>query len=352
MTVPGDWGRALGGDFRGRVRLRRGFHRPTGIEPHERAWLVVGGLDPGGAVAVNGERLCDQDQSGIHGYAVRRAFRLSELGDNNELVIVIDLPRVEPGGAGPLRPDREEMPGGIVDEIALELRATAFLDDLALWVAQHAPRDPTLELAGRVVAEQSGRLAVVAHVAGREVLYQESDVEPGDNPFALCGDAHGLPVWTPGRPCALAPVVVRLLDGGTCLWEQTCHMARRTIDWDEAAGRLAVAGMPLLPEGALAMPTGPLWQADIRSAGRGLGRPRDLPSGDALWLCDAILPDEAYDRLDAAGVCLAQAVPGAWARHVGPRLAHHPSIVAWSGTDLGLGRPCLTRAGRAAPARS
>ena len=41
MTMPADWCGSLGADFLGRVRYRRNFQKPTGLESGERVWLVV-----------------------------------------------------------------------------------------------------------------------------------------------------------------------------------------------------------------------------------------------------------------------------------------------------------------------
>ena len=52
-----DWGTALGPGFRGRARYSRRFNRPTGLEAHERVWLVVAGVDGHGQCLLDGQPL-------------------------------------------------------------------------------------------------------------------------------------------------------------------------------------------------------------------------------------------------------------------------------------------------------
>jgi len=40
-AMPADWSGSFGADFFGRVRYRRTFQKPTGLETGERVWLVV-----------------------------------------------------------------------------------------------------------------------------------------------------------------------------------------------------------------------------------------------------------------------------------------------------------------------
>src|SRR6476659_7700200 len=41
VKMPADWSESFGADFLGRVRYRRTFQKPTGLESGERVWLVV-----------------------------------------------------------------------------------------------------------------------------------------------------------------------------------------------------------------------------------------------------------------------------------------------------------------------
>lgn len=117
-SLPCDWSETLGRDFRGRVRYRRRFNRPSGLDPHERVWLVVEGVDAFGAVALNGRQLGE-----ARGYASPASFDVTELlQPGNELLLEVELPRES---AGVLRPGRENLPGGPIGEVRLEIRASA-----------------------------------------------------------------------------------------------------------------------------------------------------------------------------------------------------------------------------------
>ncbi|MCI0492617.1 MAG: hypothetical protein L0Z07_06750 [Planctomycetes bacterium] len=53
-TLPANWSILFGHEFLGRVRYGRTFHLPTGLEPHERVWLVVEPPRSHGIVRLNG----------------------------------------------------------------------------------------------------------------------------------------------------------------------------------------------------------------------------------------------------------------------------------------------------------
>src|SRR5689334_22515172 len=57
VDFPAAWAAALGSDFFGRVRFRRRFNRPTGLEQHERVWLVAEGVAGLIAVTLNDQPL-------------------------------------------------------------------------------------------------------------------------------------------------------------------------------------------------------------------------------------------------------------------------------------------------------
>jgi hypothetical protein len=50
---PAGW-TELFGEFRGKMRFRRRFHRPTNLDPHERVWLVLEAVGGTGRIEING----------------------------------------------------------------------------------------------------------------------------------------------------------------------------------------------------------------------------------------------------------------------------------------------------------
>ncbi len=57
LQMPGDWSGVLGSDFRGRVRFRRRFGRPTGLTASHLILLVIEQVNEIGHVALNGQML-------------------------------------------------------------------------------------------------------------------------------------------------------------------------------------------------------------------------------------------------------------------------------------------------------
>jgi hypothetical protein len=269
-TVPSDWGETLGIEFRGRVRYRRAFNPPASLDPHERLWLVVEGVDARGVVSLNGVRLGE-----VPGYAVWSSFDITHLvGQRNELSLDVELP------AGDcLRPGREQVPGGPIGEVRLEVRSQSFLDSLALWSVVN-DGEQRFVVEGRVEGHPTGTpTAVILGGYNRELAYVETHVgERFETTFA----ADDFPRWTPARPVT-APIGVKLIEGGESVWQQIRQTAHRG----------------------------------------------DVDQSEAVQLSQ-ILSDADYCRFDREGTTVIQSIPQAWADHVCPRLAHHPSIVAWS----------------------
>ena len=307
VKPPGDWGESLGADFRGRARYTRRFRQPSGLETRERVWLVIEGVDASGCVQLNGQRLGD-----VHGYALRASFDVTErLQPQNELVIDVDLPPELGDSENRSRPGRARKPGGLIREVRLEIRREISIERLAIWVSHEEPR---LHASAEVMGHASSTLNLFVKGLRREIYFGE--VQPGKK-FEISADIADLPKWSSGSPGSLEPIEVQLLHGGETLWQTARPTAFRPMEWD-GTSRLAVGegedSLPLLPASAteaakILVPDTPFFAAEI-------------------------LPDQSYDRFDALAIPLVQSVPVAWAGEVCPRLAHHPSIIAWSATKM------------------
>lgn len=271
-TVPSDWGDVLGREFRGRVRYRRTFQSPPPLDPHERVWLVVEGVDAQGSVTLNGHLLGE-----IPGYALGRSFEVTTLlSTSNQLAVEVDLPQKN-AGSGPLRPGRELLPGGPIGDVRLEIRSQWFLGDLAIWnTAGHSG----FVAAGRIAGEPSdARFAIVISGCQRELAYIE--LQSGES-FEIPFEADDFQIWTADRP-ALAPLEVKLLGGSSAVWQSELQTALR----------------------------------------------REVANGSARRL-NEILTDAAYAEFDRKGTPVIQQMPSAWVGEVCRRLTYHPSIIAWS----------------------
>ena len=296
LRIPCDWGDLLSADFHGRVRFRRGFNSPTQLDRHEHVWLVCEGVDPAGTVTLNGQLL-----GNVRGYALPAEFDVTSLiGPRNELQIDIDWPFASGGANSPPRPGRERLPGGIVGEVRLEIRTTLFIEGLSLHFQRltASSDDPTSEIAdesvlqGTIRGESTGeRFEIVATGPAGELIYGEV---PAGEHFELHGVVEGIPPWRdgtaePGPGAArLAEVEIRLLQGGTRLWEAWLHTALPAT-WCESTQQLD--------------------QIDERRLA----------------------------EYDLAGIAVVQSLPIEWANTLCPRLAHHPCIAAWGALADGSG---------------
>ncbi len=116
ITAPCDWGETLGADFHGRVRYRRHFHRPTGLEEDQPVFLVIERVDALGTAFLNERRLGELTLSGgPFRFEVGRDLLL-----RNMLTIEVELPHpADPRAVA--RPGREQLPGGLIGEVRLEI---------------------------------------------------------------------------------------------------------------------------------------------------------------------------------------------------------------------------------------
>lgn len=116
-AVPGDWGAALGNDFRGKVRYSRRFGMPTNLSPEERVSIVIALVDWRATIELNGEMLGSQTLGdGERKYEITRLLK-----PRNELQIIVELPRLADSGVSLVRPGREHLPGGLIGEVRLEI---------------------------------------------------------------------------------------------------------------------------------------------------------------------------------------------------------------------------------------
>ena len=100
LEMPGDWGRLLGDDFRGRVRFTRQFNLPTGLDAGQRVWLVIDSVHAEADVVLNGSsvgQVCN-----VPNPPAGRFDITSLLQSRNELVVEVSCPATspEPGRLG------------------------------------------------------------------------------------------------------------------------------------------------------------------------------------------------------------------------------------------------------------
>ena len=159
IHLPATWSDLDTGDYVGPVALERRFGRPSNIDATERIWLVGEGFVDRSELSLQGQPLGVVEQGAF-------AFEVTSLiGPRNRLEVNLAA-----------------YPGRVVlwGDIALEIRATAYLSDV---------RRGEGIIEGRVVGECDGPLEIYVLDVGRNIAYQRLagigafviPIEPTDN---------------------------------------------------------------------------------------------------------------------------------------------------------------------------
>jgi hypothetical protein len=113
MRMPGRLGDTALHEFRGRIRFRRTFGYPGRIDVSERIWLTFRGVDGQATVALNNQQL--GDLAGPGEFDVTRLLQ-----KRNALLVDVEC---------------SSPTSGLWDDVALEVRATAFLQEVHFSLA-------------------------------------------------------------------------------------------------------------------------------------------------------------------------------------------------------------------------
>jgi len=179
MTMPCRWADGGLAGFAGRVRFVRRFGLPRQIDAHERLWLSFDGLSGTAVALLNGAALGRMVGTGS-------AFDVTAwLRDRNELRVEMD------GGED----------GGLWGEVALVIRATAYLADL---------RRATGGVTGIALGTAARPLDLYLLHDGQSAAHAMVMPLPEGQRFALAPEA--------GVPPAAQEVRVDLIDGGV-VWD-------------------------------------------------------------------------------------------------------------------------------------
>jgi hypothetical protein len=184
MTMPARLSDAGVQDFRGGVRFLRRFGYPGRIDDFERVWLSFAGLDGRATVVLN-----DQQLGVVEGPA---EFDITKLLQPRNLLRV-DVESPEPTG-------------DLWGEVALEVRATAFLRDV-----RFERQDDRLTAHGLVQGEAPRPLELYLFAANRFLTYERIEAAPAGQPFMLKGELAEQDWPSP------LPARVELIDGAV-IW--------------------------------------------------------------------------------------------------------------------------------------
>jgi hypothetical protein len=171
-------------DFRGGVRLLRPFGYPGRIDEHERVWLTFAGLDGKALVILN-----EQTVGTIDGTA---EFEITSLlRPRNTLKIEVESTKIM---------------SGLVCDVALEVRASAFLRDV-----RFERQFDKLIARGVAIGKAPRLLELYLFAADRFLTYDRVQPTPTGQPFTLTGDLGGQELPEP------LPVRVELIDAAV-IW--------------------------------------------------------------------------------------------------------------------------------------
>jgi hypothetical protein len=186
MVMPCRWHEGGLTDFTGRVRFRRRFGYPGQIDAYERVWLTFEGAEDSAEIWLNGRHLGRYDKKG-EPFAVEVTALLER---RNELTVEVE-------GTS----DR----GGLWGEVALEVRCTAYLRGVRVWL-EETSTGQELHVTGEVVGTAERPLdlyvlgerstlaydTVVALPEGQAFHLRSGPVPPGTVRIEL---VHAATVW-------------------------------------------------------------------------------------------------------------------------------------------------------------
>ena len=186
LTMPAPLSATPLADHAGPVRFSRRFGYPGHIDPGERVWLLIEGLAAPATVTLNGADLGTATDNG--------AFDVTALlGPRNELTI--ERP-IAPGQGLPWT------------EVYLEVRRTAYLRDVSVWI-----EEGSVHASGLVVGHAEGPLDLYLVADRSPAAYISLTPLESGQPFHLCGSPGAGPV---------AEVKVELVQGSV-IWYAGRH---------------------------------------------------------------------------------------------------------------------------------
>jgi hypothetical protein len=202
MTMPCRWSEGGLVGFTGRVRFRRSFGYPGRIDSHERVWLTFAAVGGEGEVQLNNHPLG-------HIAAAAEFEVTSLLRARNELVVEVEGTSEE---------------GGLPDEVALEVRCTAFLRALRRFAILTA-KSVELRVSGQVVGVADRPLELYLLLDRSVVGYQLVAAKPEGQPFEFLVPDLPAEKWRgPDGRFEGQPVQVDLVNGAVVWYTNTAEV--------------------------------------------------------------------------------------------------------------------------------
>jgi hypothetical protein len=182
IIMPGLWSDGPAPEFRGIACFSRRFGYPGRIDTSERVWLTLDGIVGHAAVALNGSPVGSLDGTG--------EFDITGL--------------LQPRNLLEATIESRWSPGGILRDVALEVRALAFLRDVTFTCC--AGR---LEASGQVVGQSERPLELYLIVGRRCAAYATTLPAADGKPFTLVAESTEVP------GDASVPMRIELIDAAS-----------------------------------------------------------------------------------------------------------------------------------------
>lgn len=168
VTMPCRWSDLGLGEGVRRVRFHRRFGLPRKLDPHERVWLTF--TEAGGVTGI-----------WLNEHPLERSNRAEASFEFEVTELLAARNHLQVEAEGTIGDDP------VWDEVALEIRCTAYLRDMHVWPEQ-TEAGPCLHAAGTVVGASKQPLEVYVLCANRTVAY--APVTAG-RPFEVISDPLG-----------------------------------------------------------------------------------------------------------------------------------------------------------------
>jgi hypothetical protein len=159
--------------FPGAVRFTRRFGYPGRIDESERVWLTFAAMDGTAAVYLNDLPLGTL----VSGQGPAEFEITSLLRPRNEVRVELES---------------HEAPAGLWGDVALEIRATAFLRGVSF-----ERKAMQLIARGQVVGESARTLELYLFAGGRFLTYDRIEPSTSGQPFVISGQLEGEPTSEP-----------------------------------------------------------------------------------------------------------------------------------------------------------
>lgn len=158
MKMPCSWRNGGLHDFSGRVLFRRRFGYPGRIDDYERVWLTFERIDGTSRIRLNDQQV-GQGDTGSFEFEVT-----SLLQPRNQLEVIVEA-------LGD---------GGLVGEVAMEIRCTAFLKNVHVFEFSAPQR---WRIHGELIGSCERPLELYAVTDQGTIAYRTIDTRQGGQPF-------------------------------------------------------------------------------------------------------------------------------------------------------------------------